>query len=521
MHDAFISYVEAKEQKVRRIYEDLVRAGFEVWEFKTAQQYGENFIEEFKRQIENSRVFCLIDCNESRNGIYTKMEVAHARLHKKKVMILRIEELIEAAPLFEDHEFTIYIKMWAGNYEDGIKFLCQKLGREYIPLFNEAIDGDFLWEMEQMNMKQLETENWRELVKKYKEFRDKEEINFPSSVRKLEDIIELTETLHIPLVTPYLSLGNLFVNEERYSDAVRVYNQALAYFKSDPRVHAGLGAAYYYLLQFGPSAIAYSDCLDLLLASTAPNHIDKRVMIAHNLLQSLLQCSIPADFMDRVDRIAAGQGYTPELDVLRGKFLLYTGKYEAAIAPLEKAYDIFTRKPSKPGPAKPIYISALILDLATAYGYFSDMYFRREHILKEGISFIQVDWKQMADPELSQNLLEMMRLLGETYLNRSGKTASGIEWYEKTAELGQDIKFQAELASVYYRFRPSSLKGALEKCEALRQAITTETKEQKYYIGLMYYLLQKTDTAETFYKNSHMNNWPFYDELLGISIHNN
>jgi hypothetical protein len=149
------------------------------------------------------------------------------------------------------------------------------------------------------------------------------------------------------------------------------------------------------------------------------------------------------------------------------------------------------------------------------------MYFRREHILKEGISFIQVDWKQMADPELSQNLLEMMRLLGETYLNRSGKTASGIEWYEKTAELGQDIKFQAELASVYYRFRPSSLKGALEKCEALRQAITTETKEQKYYIGLMYYLLQKTDTAETFYKNSHMNNWPFYDELLGISIHNN
>src|ERR1700722_10263322 len=128
MHDVFISYVQQKEQKVRRIYEDLTRAGLEIWEFRTAQQYGEHFIEEFKRQILNSRIFCLIDCDETRKGQYAKIEVAHARENKKAVMMLRIEERISEPPLFQDQEYIVWFKMWEGKYEEGIKKLCQQLG---------------------------------------------------------------------------------------------------------------------------------------------------------------------------------------------------------------------------------------------------------------------------------------------------------------------------------------------------------------------------------------------------------
>ena len=60
------------------MFEDLTRSGITSWEFRSCVKFDVNFIEEFKRQIDDANIFLLVDSNESRKGEYVKMEVVHA-----------------------------------------------------------------------------------------------------------------------------------------------------------------------------------------------------------------------------------------------------------------------------------------------------------------------------------------------------------------------------------------------------------------------------------------------------------
>ena len=515
MNDIFISYVYSNEEKVRRLYEDLSRAGFKVWEFRTSVKYDEDFVVEFKKQILDSRVFILIDSSLSRLGEYVRVEVAYARENKKDLTVCRMEETIVEQPLYTGQDRIIGFNMWDSVYHLGIRALCEHLGKEYIPFFTEPIDEDFLEEMGGIKMKEkkFNTLDWRSLVKTYEAFREAQISGAQSPFIDLQYLIMVSKRLGNPLLTPYLVLGDLYARRVEHLEAKRVYSEAAADFPGDPRTHAGLGGATFYLSDFKASAHAYSVCFDLLLKTDKEKHQQYLPMIAHNLFQSCLQAGLSEDFIMRLNSIPRFSAYWPQLDVLRGKYFLYKMQPKLALNPFEKAYRWFSLQQEIPSQADAKYRCILIIELAMAYGY-DERYQKRKQLLTESISLIEEKWGQILDDGLRSNLAEMMRLLGETYINGFREISPAIRYYEKACLVAPALKFYAELALVYYRYLPLGLQRAIDDGHAFRLKIDKLNSIDKYYAGLLFFLDGNIGAATGYYKDSRMTQWPFYQELI-------
>lgn len=513
MYDVFISYVLGNEGTVRRIFEDLIRSGITTWEFRSCVKFDVNFIEEFKKQINDAKVFLLIDSNESRKGEYVKVEVAHALDQKKIITICRIEEFISEPALFEWQDYIIRFNLWEKKYKESIKDLCRHLGKEFIPAFSDPMDDDFLKEMSEIKMKEADMEagSWKKLYTLYEEFRD--ELGSEMAEVKLKTLLADSKKYNTPLITPYLVLGDLYAKKKQHVQAKTIYKEASNLFQSDPRTYAGVAGASYFLSEYSEAAEAYSACFDLLLKTENRKHREHIVQVAHNLLQSMLEGNIETDFIQRINQIPENDRHTQHIESLKGKYYLYHKNYRQATIHFENAYAEFIQQKDAMTSGNATYLIVLTLDLATAYGH-ERSFMRRKEVLNEGVSFIESDWRHINDPSLRQLLPELFRLLAETFLYGEHNEGAAIHCYEKAAEYGENIKYYAELALLLAKLSPSKLQAVLEKADSFRPKRSQATKEEYYYTGLYYFLKGKMELAKEYYSDSDMHSWPFYADLI-------
>jgi tetratricopeptide (TPR) repeat protein len=336
---------------------------------------------------------------------------------------------------------------------------------------------------------------------------------------RLERIIEYSEEKDIPLLTPYLALANLFANAGRDADSIGIYENAARHFRDDPRIYAGLGAGHYYLGEYDRSVHFYSICLDLINASTLENHLRQGVMIANNLLQSMLAKGNLEGYIERVDKIPKDKDSLYRIEVLRGKYFMYQRHFEEARAAFEDVLNWLVTNDEAPTVWDAAYYSVMILDLANVYGELGRAG-EKARVLNQAVLLVECRWKLSADTDLKIRLAEIMRTLGETYIHVFGMEDTGLDWYERAVGVSNHIRFSADLALQCRNLHSPRLTNALARCKArideFRNPKNKEkaSPEDQYYFGLYYYLNGEYEKARVNYRESGMSQWPAYERLV-------
>jgi len=123
MPKIFISYSRTDIDFVRKLAEDLEKAGYDVWQDTTDLHGGENFFGEIPKAIRSSRFFIIILTPTSNRSEWVRNELAEALRLRKKIIPIK---LIPCEVPFELGRIN-FVNFSTGEYTDNLNSLLSSL----------------------------------------------------------------------------------------------------------------------------------------------------------------------------------------------------------------------------------------------------------------------------------------------------------------------------------------------------------------------------------------------------------
>lgn len=458
---------------------------------------GVRFPDEYRRKIEASQLFCLLDSGPARRSEHVREECRIARersaRHLLDFVVCRaavIPESDRAHELFEDHHETAAIDLV--DYETGVRKLFRHWGLVYVPGFDLPSDRDFVNEV---HAAKLPPEEIQALVDMYESFRELYGVDpevAEAQLRVLSRRLDREETRTV--VSHRIALGVVEGERGHHPAASRTFEALVERKPDDPRGWAGLGGARYYAGDHQGALEAYRQALALLAGPAGANRPGETAHTIHNLARVLAVLGRTEEARGEILRLPADQQEEPYIQALLGRILLQRRRWRGALAHLERAFDAYRERQRTPPPHD------LITDLADCHCGLGRVGKERE-VLLTGTRRLPGNaevWRRLADSHL-----------------REGAWQAALGALERAVELAPGhVRYRAELASVLQAMGlQERARREAERCVVPERRSAAE----HYYLGLAHFVLGHHDLAafeeELGRRDPVVRSWPPYETL--------
>ncbi len=271
---------------------------------------------------------------------------------------------------------------------------------------------------------------------------------------------------------PYISIGDIYIDEKRYEDAAEVYRTALRYSET-PAVYAKLADAYALMKKYELSDEALRRAIDLAGESADHTLFYKRAL-ALKYLQKWDQASEPAK--RAVDMIARSEEikYDRNLQKLFAKYLTLLGEIYFQLGRIAEATKVLEDATKEdPFNAEAYYLLAQLFsnpenksDMKKAKGFFEKLFTLDSEFKQNGeawlkyaslLEMLQEDESQIASayekavrfsPDNPRAYLKIAKI----YENKKGYEKTAEEMYKKAYETAKDSNEKSQNLQYYIDF---------------------------------------------------------------------
>ncbi len=493
MDGVFFSYAEEDSSIARRIYDDLGRAGFNVWRYQEDGKKGVNILQEVRESIEKARYFCLVDSPHSRESDFVReecqlaREVASVKGYSKFIIICLVEEIGEwrKKELYEGQNLIGYIDLT--DYENHIVELYEFLGKSFTSLLSVPRAEDFEGELKKFNIPERSKRVLVDLYTSFGSIYAGEKSDTEAAEHILNALKSQCKSYGVNMITPQIALAVLQADSERDEAALKTFSVIAQEFESDPRGWAGVGAAHFHLRDYQSALQAYERCHRLVMESDNEKHKSHLLEVVHNKAKVLLALGDSGRALREVEALPEQDRQHPAIQNLSGEILMSQCKWLQAIPCFEAAYNCYA-------------CSSFILNLAYCYKM-TDNRWKEGEVLQLGIKTFPQD-------------IEIMANLASYYLEVEEPFAA-ISYLQKAiSNAPKAIQYRVELALILRRIGDAySFHNEIKQCTTLEAQSATE----HYYRGYAFYLLGNLERARNEYKMAKedvlIKHWSYYEEF--------
>ena len=489
-YNVFMSYTSGDNAIAMRIYNDLERSGLNVWRYEKDGEIGRDFIDEIDEMISKSESFILIDSSHARESNYVKDECKVGQelfINKsgniQKFLVCLVEEkriTFTKDELFANHNRLRFINFsgytyWDNNeiYLKGIQLLCKELGKDYtssplsIPSYRDFEKELSAVEISALSDKGENISEKEAILKDFESFLYRYRQKDPNSKKRIQFIIEASESLGLKLTTPYLSLGIIQSETNEFEDALATFKQVTKDFPDDPRGFASSGAMLFKLERYQEAYENYDKAIKIARIHKDNRYIqDHHSELIYNKIQVMVRLEKFNEAINEINNLSPGQKALPEIKIA----LIFIHLFQNNLSKAKELYDNL------------------------------QLFYSPETVIHNSsdLNFIFGD-------------LEFQ--LGKIFAG-SDNYNDAICHYENSIKYNsKSIRYFAELALLYHAL-PDIKKQNKTIEEGLK--LNPYNNTEIYFYGLLYYLQGNYSEARRLYDLSQMekHGWEYYDKLI-------
>lgn len=472
----FLSYAAEDSQLALRLYDDLARSGIRVWRYEKDSKRGRDYEKEYLQELYAANFFCLLDSPYARKSVHVIKEIEEGlkKFSSENRFIVCLATKADDWRMLNDNSplnKITYISFARDaeedvfdqhdSYKKSITELVKMFGSEHLPWAPQAWVDDLANEF--FHVKQPLSMEMKEVL--LSEFHSANHYWQNGDLEKAEARLNLLmkDYAHLSLISPGLLLGAVYFDQHKTLEAKELYSKITSKFPNDPRGWFGLGLAEYYCSAFEAAIAAYEKALKATEKHPGNNHHERaKPKVIYSQTMALIQLQRFQEAERSMSGLPETYQHLPETKVAKTLLLLQSGKtvearslYKSLTYLYDNIEDI------------PMHVSVILADL---------------------------------ELRLSRRCIEIVDRI------------TAIEHFKKATRLQPfNIQYWAELALLYHCERAPT-----QKKEAINSALQLqpETIQEEYFYGLVHFLNNDENRANTYYEASKSLNWPPYARLI-------
>lgn len=356
-----LSYSFKDNVLVQRVYNDLRRAGINVWCYEADGKAAASFMSEFLLELEASDYMIFFDSAAARKSTYIPLEieaalslVAQKQRFKNLFIVLcepifdtksgkdfrqaafgrgrwkPLEEQISLRRAFELFDFDVFDQF--DKYDRELTSLLAKLNVEYHPLNKSPRGQDFNKEVmltrqaEEQHKTYLPNNGFNSLDREVREIFAKtyqlwDAARFrksKSAIKILEGLIEVIGEYKCSSITAELARAIWYSRQSNHVKSEEYFKEITVRFDADPRGWHGLAAAKFFRRKYEDALNDYYQTLMLLdQHHERKKHQAWRHEVHHNIARCYLALKKPPAALSQLDFIPIETQEIPEILALR------------------------------------------------------------------------------------------------------------------------------------------------------------------------------------------------------------